>query len=115
VRRSLFRFLALYLGSVAILLVIIGYLFFENNRVAMKSAMKFEMKYQARMLFSKIIMKAMEEKVFRDERFDLDKFLKNLKHCRFAVGYYHKDRKPIYTEIDEVKRFDKDFYVQDMQ
>ncbi|RLA70584.1 MAG: sensor histidine kinase, partial [Epsilonproteobacteria bacterium] len=31
-RRSLFRFLALYLSSVFVLLVIIGYLFFENNR-----------------------------------------------------------------------------------
>jgi two-component system OmpR family sensor kinase len=114
-RRSLFRFLALYLGSVAILLAIIGYLFFENNRAAMKSAMKFEMMYQARMLSSKIIMKAMEDKILKDERFDLKGFLKELKHCRFAAGYYDRNHEPIYTEIDGVKRFDKDFYVQDMQ
>jgi len=114
-RRSLFRFLALYLGSVFVLLAIIGYLFFENNRVAMRSAMKFEMMYQARMLSSKIIMKAMENKILKDDRFDLERFLKELKHCRFAVGYYDKDHQPIYSEIDHVKRFDKDFYVQDMQ
>jgi two-component system OmpR family sensor kinase len=114
-RRSLFRFLALYLGSVFVLLAIIGYLFFENNRAAMKSAMKFEMMYQARMLSSRIIMKAMEEKILKDESFDLKVFLQNLKHCRFAAGYYDRHHRPLYTEIDNVKRFDKDFYVQDMQ
>jgi len=112
-RRSLFRFLALYLGSVFVLLVIIGYLFFENNRVAMKSAMKFEMMYQARMLLSKVIMKAMDENMLSDERFDLHNFLKTLKHCRFQVGYYDKNKQSIYSEIEHVKRFDTDFFVED--
>ncbi len=114
-RRSLFRFLALYLGSVFVLLAIIGYLFFENNRATMKSAMKFEMMYQARMLSSKIIMKAMEEKILSDDRFDLRDYLKTLKHCRFQVGYYDKKRRPVYSEIEQVKRFDTDFFVEDMK
>jgi len=78
----------------------------------MKSAMKFEMMYQGRMLSSKIIMKAMEEKILSDERFDLKAFLKQLKHCRFEVGYYDKDKHPIYTEIDRVDRFDSDFFIK---
>jgi two-component system OmpR family sensor kinase len=77
----------------------------------MMSAMKFEMMYQARMLSSKIIMEAMkQEKVSL-----LQDFLKTLKHCRFQVGYYDKNKKPYYTEISKVKRFDADFFIENMQ
>ncbi|HHO64901.1 MAG TPA: HAMP domain-containing histidine kinase, partial [Epsilonproteobacteria bacterium] len=107
----LIRFLTLYLGSVFVLLAIIGYLFFENNRTAMKSAMKFEMMYQGRMLSSKIVMKAMKDKTL-DETQKVN-FLASLKHCRFNVGYFDKEKEPIYTEIGDVTRFDTDFYVKD--
>ncbi len=110
-RKSLIRFLTLYLGSVFVLLAIIGYLFFENNRTAMKSAMKFEMMYQGRMLSSKIVMKAMKDKTL-DETQKVN-FLASLKHCRFNVGYFDKEKEPIYTEIGDVTRFDTDFYVKD--
>ncbi|QOR62417.1 sensor histidine kinase [Sulfurovum sp. ST-21] len=110
-RRSLSRFLTLYLISVFVLLAIIGYLFFENNRASMKSAMKFEMMYQGRMLSSMIVMEAMKGKEM-DEADKLN-FLASLKHCRFDVGYYDKEQDAIYSEIDEVDRFDKDFYVKD--
>ena len=117
-RISLFRFLSVYLASIFVLLSIIGYLFFENNRASMKSAMKFEMMYQARNLSSEIIMKAMQDKKVLNNNlkpFNKSHFLQNLKHCRFAVGYYDENKKPIYTEIEEVSRFDKDFFVKDMQ
>lgn len=112
-RKSIFRFLALYLVSVFILLAIIGYLFFENNRESMQSAMKFEMMYQARMLSSAIVMKAMvhEEKTILEDKEKL-RFLKELKHCRFQVGYYDKDKNPIYTEIKNFKAFDKPFFME---
>ena len=108
-RRSLFRFLTLYLSSVFVLLAIIGYLFFENNRTAMKSAMKFEMMYQARMLSSEIIMAAM-----KSDSGNLNKktFLRDLKHCRFEVGYYDKNEKPIYTEMEHFDTFDEDFSIK---
>ncbi|HIQ27453.1 MAG TPA: HAMP domain-containing histidine kinase [Sulfurovum sp.] len=111
-RKSLLRFLALYLTSVFILLSIIGYLFFENNRVAMRSAMKFEMMYQARMLSSQIAMRAMKNEENTLRHFDKTKFLKELKHCRFKAGYYSKDKRALYTEIENVRRFDTDFYVE---
>lgn len=112
-RKSLFRFLALYLSSVFILLAIIGYLFFENNRASMKSAMKFEMMYQARMLSSKIAMKAMKDGEKASEPLRRKAFLKGLKHCRFDAGYYDKRQKPFFTEIDKVEKFDNDFFMVD--
>jgi two-component system OmpR family sensor kinase len=94
-----------------VLLAIIGYLFFENNRTAMMSAMKFEMMYQGRMLSSQIIMKAMHEDQQMDDADKLN-FLASLKHCRFDVGYYDSEKDAIYTEIEDVKKFDQDFYIQ---
>jgi len=114
-RESLFRFLTLYLTSVFVLLAIIGYLFFENNQASMKSAIKYEMMYQSRKIFSNIVLKAMlntERGITVSERAS---FLKNLKHCRFKVGYYDEDRKPIYTEIGDRIKFDKDFYIENGQ
>lgn len=78
----------------------------------MKSTMKFEMMYQARMLSSKITMKAMKEK---KGSFNIENFLATLKHCRFNVGYYDKEEFPLFTEIDNVSRFDTDFFVNNMQ
>jgi two-component system OmpR family sensor kinase len=104
--------LALYLSSVFVLLIIIGYLFFENNRAAMKSAMKFEMMYQGRMISSTIVMKAM--KLEKDlDAFALKQFLTKLDHCRFDVGYYDKNRKPIFTQIEDFNEFDKEFFTKD--
>ena len=113
-RKSLFSFLAVYLISVFILLAIIGYLFFENNRVSMQNALKFEMMYQARMLSSSIVMKAMTDKkqgVMDTEH--RQHFLKNLKLCRFQTGYYDKNKKPIYTELGDFEVVDKDFFIKD--
>jgi len=114
-RKSLFRFLALYLTSVFILLSIIGYLFFENSRASMKSAMKFEMMYQARMLSSKIAMRAMKNEESALKTFNKKKFLKALNHCRFEVGYYANNKKPFYTQIENVNTFDTDFFEHHMK
>ena len=111
-RRSLFRFLALYLSSVFVLLAIIGYLFFENNRASMKSAMKFEMMYQGRMISSNIVMKAMKTPEGL-KPFEVKPFLKKLDHCRFDVGYYDKDKQPIFTQIDDFEGFEEEFFAKD--
>ena len=113
-RKSLFSFLAVYLVSVFILLAIIGFLFFENNRASMQNAMKFEMMYQARMLSSTIVMRAMENEAKGVmDRQTLEKFLKDLKHCRFQVGYYDDHKKPIYSEIDDTVGMDNEFYIKE--
>jgi len=113
-RKSLFSFLAVYLISVFILLAIIGYLFFENNRTSMQNAMKFEMMYQARMLSSSIVMRAMKnDRQGVMDTASRDAFLKKLKHCRFQAGYYDKDKKAIYTELDDFEVINKDFFIKD--
>jgi two-component system OmpR family sensor kinase len=72
------------------------------------------MMYQARMLSSSIVMKAMTDKEpgFMDTE-SLKHFLKNLKLCRFQTGYYDKNKKPIYTELDDFEVINKDFFIQD--
>ncbi len=75
----------------------------------MKSAMKFEMMYQARMLSSDIIMAAMKS---RSENLNKKSFLQDLKHCRFEVGYYDKNEKPIHTEIEDFDTFDEEFSIK---
>ena len=114
-RESLFRFLTLYLTSVFVLLAIIGYLFFENSKASMKSAIKYEMMYQSRKIFSNIVLKAMMNVEGGIRVTERSSFLKKLKHCRFKVGYYDEDRKPIYTEIREPVDFNKDFYIENGQ
>jgi len=81
----------------------------------MKSAMKFEMMYQARMLSGEIAMKAMKNKGKPFDILSKQNYLKALKHCRFEVGYYDKNRKPYYTEITEVTQFDTEFFEKDMK
>jgi len=100
---------------VFVLLAIIGYLFFENNKAAMKSAMKFEMMYQSRMISSEIVLKAMMNVrggITVSERLSL---LENLKHPRFTIGYYDEDKKAIFTEIKNEIQFEKDFYIENRQ
>lgn len=81
----------------------------------MQNAMKFEMMYQARMLSSSIVMRAMEDHTKGSmDTLSRDSFLKNLKHCRFQVGYYDKDKKAIYTEIDNFEVTDDTaFFIKD--
>ena len=81
----------------------------------MKSAMKFEMMYQARMLSGEIAMKAMKNKGIVLDSFEKKEYLKDLNHCRFEVGYYDIKKKPYFTEIAEVTQFNAEFFVKDMK
>lgn len=81
----------------------------------MKSAIKFEMMYQARNLTSEIVMKAMKSHTYHLKELEKITFLKNLKHCRFQVGYYDTNEKPLYSEIKEKISFEKDFVEKDMR
>ncbi len=80
----------------------------------MQNALKFEMMYQARMLSSSIVMKAMTDK--KQGIMDTESrknFLKNLKLCRFQTGYYDKNKEAIYTELGDFEVIDKDFFIKD--
>lgn len=110
-KRSLIRFLTLYLSSVFVLLAIIGYLFFENNQTSMMNALKFEMMYQGRMLSSKIILEAMSLEENQNTNFNLNSFLKSLDLCRFEVGYYDLYGDPLYSKISSFENFGEQFSI----
>ncbi|MFK5976995.1 MAG: HAMP domain-containing sensor histidine kinase [Sulfurovum sp.] len=104
--------MSVYLVSVFILLLIIGYLFFENSRSSMQNAMKFEMMYKGHLISSSIIIKAMNREDINLSKSDKVAFLKSLAHKRFKAGYYDKNKKPIYTEIKSITNFDKPFFME---
>ena len=107
-RGALYRFLFLYLGSVFILLAIIGYLFFRNNVAMMMNSTKYEMMYQAKKVSSKIIMSAMEGR-----KLDKIAFLEQLKPSRFDMGYYDTQKKSVYSTIRNFGDFNQSFLVKD--
>ena len=74
----------------------------------MMSSTKYEMMYQARKVSSQIVMAAM-----KNESIDRNHYLKNLKRCRFDIGYYDDQKKSIYSEIPKFEAFDNNFLVKD--
>ena len=74
------------------------------------SSTKYEMMYQARKVSSSIIMTAM-----KNENIDRDHYLKNLKHCRFEIGYYDDQQRSIYSEIPKFEAFKDSFLVKNGQ
>jgi len=106
-KKSLYRFLALYLASVSILLAVIGYLFFQNSANMMRSAMRFEMLYQSRMIESKLLMaKESGKKNISKE------LLLKIHPVRFKVAFFDKSKKPLFSQIDKVPMFNKIFYAE---
>jgi len=79
----------------------------------MQNAMKFEMMYQGRMVSSTIVMRAMRRDDNNISTQDRLKFLKNLTHERFGVGYYDENKKPIFSQIDDTLNFNKSFFMRD--
>jgi len=95
----------LYLGSVFFLITIIGFLFCKNSSNTLTAAKRFEMLYQARMLESKLL------RAEENGSAKIDKSLfSNVDSKLYKVGFYDKDKKPIVSEIDNVPRFNEDFY-----
>ncbi len=104
-RKSLYRFLTLYLGSVFLLIVVIGFLFCKNSSNTLTSAKQFEMLYQARLLESKLL-RLEENGTTKLTQESIPKLNSN----KYRVGFYDKDKKPIVTQIDNVPRFNEEFY-----
>ena len=108
-KRSLLRFLTLYLGSVFVLLAIIGWLFFEHNATMMKSALKFEMLSESHRIESRLTQELMRRSPM--DREDLVETLKKIRSDRFKVGYFDARHRPIYSEISGVPGFQQPFYL----
>jgi len=104
-KSSLYRFLGLYLASVFVLLAVIGYLFYQNSANAMTSAMRFEMLYQSRMIESKLLMAKQ-----RGESNLTKELLPKLHPTRFKVAFFDDKKMPLFSQIDKVPMFNKQFY-----
>ena len=109
-KRSLFRFLALYLGSVFLLLAIIGWLFFEHNAAMMRSAMKFEMLSEAHRIESILTRKMMQRQKGKEKE-PLEKILRSIRSDKFKVGFFDAHYRPLYSEIEGMPGFRQPFYL----
>jgi len=108
-KRSLFRFLTLYLGSVFILLSIIGWLFFNKNVSMLKSSIKFEMLYEVQNIQSQIIHKFINGEIDPN----IIKTLKSIKSNRFKVGFFGPNGAVIYSQFGKNPGFSESFYLGD--
>ncbi len=107
-KRSLYRFLSIYLGSVFILLIIIGWLFYNNNAIALKNSLKFEMLYESRKIESQLANVMMTTAII-----DPKEILKSVKSKRFKVGFFDENYNPIYSELSDKPSFQGSFVVGD--
>ena len=106
-KQSLYRFLGLYLGSILILLIIIGVIFYQHSKSVLINKVKFEMLYQTRIIETRLIK--IEHLVNGQV-----KITKNIIHTNepieYKVGIFDKYLKPIYSEIDKNFDVSKSFY-----
>jgi two-component system OmpR family sensor kinase len=106
-KRSLYRFLALYLGSILILLSVIGYLFYEHSASVIINKIKFEMLYNTRIIETRLIR--IEQSADGNV-----KITKNIIHqiqpLDYKIGIFDKKLKPIYSEIGKKFNANKEFY-----
>lgn len=105
-KRALRRFLGIYLGSVFILLSIIGWLFYEHNAMLLKSNIKLEMLSEAHRIEALLMRRLM----MVDRKDSLKETLKDIKSPHFRVGYYDKNHKAIYSEIETSPDLERPFY-----
>ncbi len=105
-KRALFRFLALYLGSLFVLFTLIAYLFYvvEYSRESENS--KHQMQIKANALSAQIIHAHMSEQYL-----SLEKLVKNPK---LNIGFYDQNQKTLNTTIKKEIDFSKKFYKEGM-
>jgi len=106
-KRSLYRFLGLYLGSILILLSVIGYLFYQHSASVIINKIKFEMLYNTRIIETRLIK--IEQTADGNVKITKN-IIHNIQPVDYKIGIFDKDLKPIYSEIG--KKFDnsREFY-----
>lgn len=104
-RKTLFRFLSLYLGSLFVLFAVIAYLFYIVEYRFYYDKTKHKMQMYASTLSAKIIHAHMG---------DMPLFLeKEILHDQFEIGFYDASQKPLATKIEKEIDFSKIFYEED--
>ncbi len=106
-KQSLYRFLGLYLGSILILLIIIGVIFYQHSKSVLINKIKFEMLYKTRIIETRLIR---IEKLANGEVKITKNIIHNTEPVDYKVGIFDKYLKPIYSEIDKDFDVSKKFY-----
>jgi len=89
-------------------LVIIGWLFYNNNALALKNSLKFEMLYESRKIESKLANIMMTSAIV-----DPIEILKSVKSKRFKIGFFDENYNAIYSELSNKPSFKGSFIVGD--
>jgi len=99
--------LGLYLGSILILLSVIGYLFYQHSASVIINRIKFEMLYNTRIIETRLIK--IEQTADGNVKITKN-IIHNIQPVDYKIGIFDKNLKPIYSEIG--KKFDanKQFY-----
>ena len=104
-KRTLVRFLLLYLGSSFILFGVIAYLFYQNETNSYYERVKTTLQMKANRLSSKIIYAHMMKR-----EFSLEKLVKSSKE---KIGFYDKENRAIASSIEDKIDFSKNIYITD--
>jgi two-component system OmpR family sensor kinase len=111
-KKSLIRFLSLYLFSVSVLLLVIGYIFYKLNTTILINKIKFEMLYNSRIIedeIIKIISKDSKGTTVRKEI--ISRFIP----LNYTLEILDKNLNPLFGEIKEPIKLEKSFYKYDDQ
>ncbi len=104
-KKTLFRFLTLYLGSLFILFALIAYLFYQVEYRLYHNNAKHQMQMKASSLSSQIIHAHMNNSTLS---------LKTLSDSsKLDIGFYDDNGKPITTKIEKQIDFSGEFYEND--
>ncbi len=106
-KKSLYRFLGLYLSSILLLLLIIGYLFYQNHARMLINKTKYEMLYQARLIEAQLF-----EAQMKGEFFHTKEVLIELEPSKFDIAFLDKNFKPLFSQFKTSIKAEKNFYMQ---
>lgn len=100
-KNTFFRFLSLYLGSAFILMVLVAFLYFQNEKTLYFDLTKSKMQNVVAKLSNEIIFAHM-----RGTHFDQDEYLENID---YKLSFYDENQNKLFGNIDEKIDFDKKF------
>ncbi len=101
-KKSFFSFLALYLGSSFILMLIALFFYYQNEKTLYLDLVKSNMQNIVSKVSNKIIMSHM-----LDVEFDKNIYLKNQD---YKISFYDKDKNLLFGNLNEKLNFEQNFY-----
>ena len=104
-KKSFFSFLALYLGSSFILMLIALFFYYQNEKTLYLDLVKSNMQNIVSKVSNEIIISHM-----LDVEFDKNIYLNNQD---YKISFYDKDKNLLFGNLDEKLNFEQNFYNDD--